>query len=300
MIQLVVLSGKGGTGKTTITAALAERAHSAELELVLADADVDAANLALLVSPNASEAESFLGGEIARIDAGRCEACGACEDVCRFDAVIRMNDGYAVDPLACEGCGACLYVCPSEALSMETQKAGEWFFSHTDYGSLFHAELEPGEENSGKLVALLKQRARLEALDQNIPGVLVDGPPGIGCPVISAVSGADAALIVSEPTAAGVHDLKRIVATARHFQIPVWVCINKADLYVQGAEQIRAYCQQEQLEILAEIPFDDAIMQAMENVQPVTRFAPDSPASHEITNLWDKLRIRLVEEGQYV
>lgn len=299
MFQLVVLSGKGGTGKTTITAALAERAWHARERMVLADADVDAANLALLMEPSASKAHDFLGGEVASIDNEHCEACGACADVCRFDAVYLSDGVYSIDPLACEGCGACLFVCPSEALSMHTQQAGEWFFSQTDYGPLFHAELDPGEENSGKLVALLKQHARLEAMDHGSQGVLVDGPPGIGCPVISAVSGANGALIVSEPTAAGIHDLERIVATTKHFDIPTWICINKFDLYREGARRIRNYCQREDLEILAEIPFDTAIMQAMENVQPVTRFAPDSPASLEIANLWDALQARLGEEGQH-
>jgi MinD superfamily P-loop ATPase len=293
VVQLVVLSGKGGTGKTTLTAALAERAEHAQLRMVLADADVDAANLALLLAPRELKAETFLGGEVAQIERVRCEACGACADACRFDAIQFSEDIYTIDPMACEGCGACLYVCPGDAISMQTQQAGEWFFSQTDCGPLFHAELYPGEENSGKLVALLKQLARLEALDQGSDGVLVDGPPGIGCPVISAVSGADAALIVSEPTAAGVHDLKRIIATARHFNIPVWVCINKSDLYPEGVELIRKHCHQEKIEILAEIPFDAAIMEAMENVQPVTRFAPDSPASFEIAHLWDELLVRI-------
>lgn len=299
MIQFVVLSGKGGTGKTTITAALAERAWNDGQQMVLADADVDAANLALLLAPHGSEALEFLGGELARIDPERCEACGACAEACRFDAVHRLEGAYSVEPLACEGCGACLYVCPSEALSMHTQQAGEWFHSKTEYGPLFHAELDPGEENSGKLVALLKQHARLEAIDQGSDGVLVDGPPGIGCPVISAVSGADAALIVTEPTVAGVHDLERIVATARYFDIPAWVCINKADLYREGAQRIRSYCHQERLEILAEIPFDNAIMQAMRAVQPVTRFAPGAPASLEITRLWGELRSRLNGERKH-
>lgn len=298
MIQLVILSGKGGTGKTTITAALAERAWQAQQQLVLADADVDAANLALLLVPSASKSHEFLGSEVALIDEERCEACDACAEVCRFDAVKLSDGAYSVDPLACEGCGACLYVCPSEALSMHTQQAGEWFSSQTDYGPLFHAELDPGAENSGKLVALLKQHARLEAMDMGSDGVLVDGPPGIGCPVISAVSGADAALIVSEPTTAGFHDLERIVATARHFDIPVWACINKSDLYREGALRIREYCHREGIGILAEIPFDDAIMRALEKRQPVSRFAPDAQASLEITRLWDALWVRLNEDGQ--
>jgi MinD superfamily P-loop ATPase len=299
MIQLVVLSGKGGTGKTTITAALAERAWHARQHMVLADADVDAANLALLLTPSASKSHEFPGGEVARIDGARCEACGACADVCRFEAVLLSDGNYSIDPLACEGCGACLYACPSAALSMHTGQAGEWFASQTQYGPLFHAELDPGEENSGKLVALLKQHAKLEAMDQESDGVLVDGPPGIGCPVISAVSGADAALIVSEPTAAGAHDLERIIATTRHFDIPAWVCINKSDLYQDGTRRIREYCHREGLEVLAEIPFDRAIMRAMEDMQPVTRVAPDAPASLEITNLWGALWERLGQEGQH-
>jgi MinD superfamily P-loop ATPase len=299
MKQLVVLSGKGGTGKTTVTAAIADLANRQQYRLVLADADVDAANLALLLAPNGTEAHTFLGGELAQIDDSSCEACGACGDVCRFEAIVVENGQFSIDPLACEGCGACQHVCPSDAITLEIQRAGEWFRSGTNYGPLFHAELEPGEENSGKLVALLKQHARLEALDRGYDGVLVDGPPGIGCPVISAVSGADAALIVTEPTAAGVHDLGRIVGTARHFDIPVWVCINKSDLLLEGARLIQNYCAEAGITILGEIPFDPVIVEAMEHVQPVTSYAFDSPASNALSTLYALLQEVLFESEQY-
>lgn len=295
MIQLVILSGKGGTGKTTISAALAERACSAGRQVVLADADVDAANLALLLAPDRMQVNRFVGGELALIDQANCEACGECREVCRFDAVIEMAGSYSIDPLACEGCGACLHVCPHEAIRMEVQEAGEWFRSETDSGPLYHAELRPGEENSGKLVALLKQHARLEAIEAEKDGLIVDGPPGIGCPVISAVSGADAALIVTEPTASGLHDLERILETVKHFGIPAWVCLNKCDLHEAGARQIRDFCRRAEIEVLAEVPFDDAIMRAMTMVQPVTRYAPASPASAALDALWRALEAAFQE-----
>jgi MinD superfamily P-loop ATPase len=199
MKQLVILSGKGGTGKTTIAAALAHLA-SQELPIVLADADVDAANLELVLNPTKQEEHGFMGGQLAAIDPEKCTACGICYEVCRFEAIIPGNEAYRVDSLACEGCASCFYQCPEEAIRMEEQQAGLWFRSDTRFGPLFHAHLFAGQENSGKLITLVKQQARLRGLDTGATLVVVDGPPGIGCPVISASAGMDLALHVVEPT----------------------------------------------------------------------------------------------------
>jgi len=299
MKQLVILSGKGGTGKTSVAAAFAHLAQAgpAPIQAVLADADVDAANLELVLQPQRLEAHDFIGGAVAQIDPDRCRGCGTCRLVCRFDA-ISDEQGYVVDPIACEGCAACVYQCPEEAISMEPQLAGQWYRSGSRFGPLFHADLYPAQENSGKLVTLVKQNARLCALDDDYPAIIVDGPPGIGCPVISAVSGASLALVVTEPTAAGIHDLERVLGTTSHFRIPALVVINKADLYVQGAEQIEEICRTRDVEVVGRIPFDETITQAMLNAQPVTAYQPESPSSQALSAIWRTVVDRLSNVGE--
>ena len=288
MKQLVILSGKGGTGKTSLAAAFAHLASQSNLanQVVLADADVDAANLELVLQPRLLEQEEFHGGQVAVIDGNTCASCGDCEAVCRFDAINYADGLYAVDPIACDGCAACVYQCPSESISMQKQVAGKFCVSESRYGPLYHASLYPGRENSGKLVTLVKQRARLRALDEDRQLVLVDGPPGIGCPVISAASGADLALIVVEPTVAGVHDMKRILQTTEHFRLPALVCINKADIYLLGSKLIEAYCWDNDFEIAGKIPFDEAVTEAMVHGEPVTAYRPEAPASLAIVDVW--------------
>jgi MinD superfamily P-loop ATPase len=290
MKQLVILSGKGGTGKTSLAAAFAHLAHKGlqPVKAVLADADVDAANLELVLRPERLETHDFTGGSLAVIDPQGCNSCGVCHQVCRFDAVV-IDPDFHVDPIACEGCAACFHQCPENAIRMEPQVAGQWFLSASRYGPLFHAELKPAQENSGKLVTLVKQQARLAALDGNYPLLLVDGPPGIGCPVISALSGADLALMVAEPTASGVHDMQRIIETAAHFRIPVLVCLNKADLHPTGARQIAAFCKEHKLELVGSIPFDEAVTQAMIHGHPVTAYRSESQASLKIAEIWQRV-----------
>ena len=294
MNQIVILSGKGGTGKTCLSAAFAHLASGAGPN-ILVDADVDAANLELLLKAQRVRTEPFMGGSAAIIDHSRCSGCGTCWEVCRFDAVLQLDGEYSIDPVACDGCAACLYTCPEEAISLETGQAGEWYISETDYGRFFHAHLYPAQENSGKLVALIKRQAR-EAVEK-IKGelILVDGPPGIGCPVISAISGADVVLIVTEPSLAGIHDLKRVLKTVDYFQLPAWVCINKADLYPEGSDQIKDLCQREGIPLLGEVSYDLIIPQAMSAGEPVTLYAPDSKAALEIKDIWDKARQKLKE-----
>ena len=271
MKQLVILSGKGGTGKTTVAAALAHLA-SQYLSIVLADADVDAANLELVLSPTQVEEHDFTGGQLAIIDPDLCTACGICAEVCRFEAVIPGDEAYRVDDIACEGCASCFYQCPEEAIRMEEQTAGRWFRSDTRFGPLFHAHLFAGQENSGKLVTLVKQQGRLQALDSDADLLIVDGPPGIGCPVISASAGADLALLVVEPTVSGIHDLERILGTTDHFGVPAIVCINKADLNQARADEIAGFCAARGIEVVGRLPFDQVVTKAMVQGQPVTAY----------------------------
>jgi len=293
MKQIVVLSGKGGTGKTSVSAALAHLASGVtELPLpVLADADVDAANLSLLVQPEIGPANEFWGGSLAEIDPDLCVNCGDCESVCRYDAVLPDSSGllvYRVDPIACDGCAACVYACPQGAIRMQKQQEGLWFHSQSSSGDLFHAELFPGRENSGKLVTLVKQQARLFAEENDRDVVIIDGPPGIGCPVISACTGVDLGLVVTEPGLSGLHDLTRILQTLAHFKIPAVICINKADIYPEGASEILFFAAEQDIEVIGEIPFDESMSQAVLNGKPVTALYPESGAARALWKVYKR------------
>jgi len=300
MKQLVILSGKGGTGKTSLAAAFAHLAYHGQspIQAVLVDADVDAANLELVLCPERIETHDFTGGSVAIIDQERCNVCGICEQVCRFDAIQSTADTYRVDPIACDGCAACVYQCPEEAIHMQPQTVGQWYRSESIYGPLFHADLFPAQENSGKLVTLVKQNARLHALDNHSQVVIVDGPPGIGCPVIAAAAGADTALIITEPSVAGIHDLRRALQTTSHFRIPTLVVINKADIYPEGTAQIEAVCLELGVEVIGSIPFDPAVTEAMIKGEPVTIYRPESPASEAFCVIWESVKGRLVGKGE--
>lgn len=291
--QLVILSGKGGTGKTSLCAAFADLSQKtgSPVNSVFVDADVDAANLSLVLTPKVANVHKFMGGSLAEINANLCAGCGACVAVCRYDALFTDSKNsaiYQVDPISCEGCAACMYACPQNAIHLVQQNEGNWYQSETPYGPFFHAELFPGKENSGKLVTMVKQQARLWAEDIHASLVIIDGPPGIGCPVISACAGADLGLIVTEPSLAGLHDLKRILGTLEHFRVPTLICINKGDIYPEGTRQIRAYANEKGIEILGEIPFDENIPLAMMQGAPITAVFPTSPASIAIQKIWDK------------
>jgi MinD superfamily P-loop ATPase len=288
MKQWVILSGKGGTGKTTVAGALAHLGAQ-ENRLVLADADVDAANLELLLSPRMVEAHDFVGGQVAVVDEASCANCGICAQVCRYDAVVAANGAHRVDALACEGCAACAYACPSQAIQMVDRVSGRHFRSETRYGPLFHARLTPGQENSGKLVTQVKQSARLEAVAQQADLLLVDGPPGIGCPAIAAITGADLALLVAEPSVSGIHDWGRILGTIRLFGVPAVVCVNKADINPARTEELRALCAEEQLPLLGVIPFDEQVIQATARRRPLTEIG-DGSASAALRELWSALQ----------
>lgn len=300
MKQLVILSGKGGTGKTSVAAAFSHLAAEGpdQISAVLADADVDAANLELVLAPHIVEREDFWGGQVAEISQASCTSCGDCVDVCRFDAIHESDGLYHVDPIACEGCAACVYHCPCEAITMEKQIAGQWFRSESRFGPLFHAELYPAQENSGKLVTLIKQRARLLALDEGHDLVIVDGPPGIGCPVISAASGADLALIVAEPSAAGMHDMHRILQTTDHFGIRALVCINKSDLYPAGTAEITSFCQDHNIKVIGTIPYDLGVTEAMTHGEPVTAYQSTGAAAKALQEVWVRTISAIRDRGK--
>ena len=292
MKELVILSGKGGTGKTSISAAFAHLASKSNPDQnpVLVDADVDASNLELVLEPVVIDENEFRSSSTAMIDQDKCESCGICAQVCRYKAIDMKDGKYQIDPIACEGCKSCVYQCPYEAIHMEIQMDGYWYHSQSRFGHLFHAHLLPARENSGKLVTLVKQRGRLFAREDKAHIIIVDGPPGIGCPVIAAVSGANLALIIVEPTLSGIHDMERVLQTVNHFGIKALVCINKADINARGVEQIEKYCQDNEIEVIGRIRFDKIVTEAMVNGEPVTAFCQNAVVSRELGSAWNRVR----------
>jgi len=277
MKEVVVLSGKGGTGKTCIVASLAALAQSK----VMADCDVDAADLHLLLKPLIQQEQEFWSGQVAVIDEEGCTQCGLCQDVCRFEAI----KDFKVDPIPCEGCGFCSHICPDEAITMKENLSGHWFISDTKYGSLAHARLGIAQENSGKLVALVRQQAKLIAEREGFDYIISDGPPGIGCPVISSLSGANLALLVTEPTLSGIHDLERVLGVCHHFGVPALVCINKYDINEDNTSQIESYCLSQGVEVAAKIPFDNVVTEALVQGLPVVEYS-QGEVTEEIESLW--------------
>ena len=277
MKEIVVLSGKGGTGKTSIVASFAALAQNK----VLADCDVDAADLHLLLRPEAKEEKEFWSGQVSFIDEGKCTECGLCQQACRFGAI----SDFQVDPISCEGCCFCYHVCPVDAIVMKDCMSGHWFVSETRYGYLCHARLGIGQENSGKLVALVRQNAKTIAEREHSGLIITDGPPGIGCPVISSLSGANLALLVTEPTLSGIHDLERVIGVCRHFGVPALVCINKYDINEENTRRIEAYCGSERIEVAARISFDNVVTEAIVHGLPVVEYS-DNKVTGQIKGLW--------------
>lgn len=284
MKQLTVISGKGGTGKTTLTAAIATLSHSH----VLADCDVDAADLHLILEPTVEKCEDFQGGKTAFIDADACVQCDECVKMCRFDAI----HNYTVDSISCEGCGVCAQVCPQGAVSMQKHVSGQWFVSHTRAGYMVHARLGIAEENSGKLVTLVRQQAKLIAEKEHKELVIIDGPPGIGCPVIAAITGVDLLLAVTEPTLSGMHDLQRVLGVAQHFNVPVMVCINKYDINPLNASKIEEFCREHDLEVAGKLPFEKNVTKAMVNKKSIIEYNCGE-VTEEATRLWETVSKRL-------
>jgi len=318
MKQIAVLSGKGGTGKTTIAASFAVLA-SERHRIVVADCDVEASNMHILLKPvRLNERNVFKGSKVAVLDAEKCVNCGACEEVCRFGAISRsgsrrgmsMGGGggeergnepeeskvceYEIQEIFCEGCGVCVFVCPADALSVAEKDSGEIFVSDVRCGGgakvkMVHASLKAGEEASGKLVSAVRRRASEIALAEKSEIVLIDGPPGVGCPVIASLTGVDLAVLVAEPTKSGVHDLKRVLAVARHFGVNAVVCVNKSDLNAELTAEIERFCAEEGVKMLGCIPYDETVLEAVSACEPVVSFRSESEASVAIKAVWEKI-----------
>ena len=286
MKQLTIISGKGGTGKTTVAASFAELIS----DKVMGDCDVDAADLHLLLHPQVRHEGLFKGLKIARIDPQECIQCDRCIEACRYDAI----GPYVVDPMSCEGCGLCTFVCPVDAIEMEENISGHWFISDTEYGPMVHAKLGIAQENSGLLVSTVRKQAREIAKRDGMKYVLIDGPPGIGCPVIASLTGVDLVLAVAEPTLSGIHDLERILDLGAHFSIKCAVCINKSDLNDENTAQIRQYCQEHEVPIEGEVPFDENVVHALVRGQTLMSYS-DGPASGAIKAMCERLVVLLDE-----
>jgi MinD superfamily P-loop ATPase len=282
MKQIVVISGKGGTGKTVVSGSFAVLAKNK----IMVDCDVDAADLHLLLHPKIKERHEFISGQTAVIDKKLCKKCGKCVSVCRFGAI---KDDFTIEHFSCEGCALCSYICPHGAIRMEENLAGEWFISDTRYGPFVHAKLGIAEENSGKLVAKIRQIAKEEAQKQGLDYVIIDGPPGIGCPVIASLSGVDCALIVTEPTLSGLHDAERVMEVARHFHIPVKLVVNKYDLNPVMTEKIEAFCRDRDVSVIGKIAFDKTVVEALVEGKTIVEYTA-CPAADEMKNIWEGLR----------
>jgi MinD superfamily P-loop ATPase len=282
MKQIVVISGKGGTGKTVLTASFASLAKNK----VMADCDVDAADLHLLLCPTIKDRYEFRSGKTARIDKELCQGCGECLTVCRFGAI---SEDFTIDPISCEGCTICSYVCPAEAIRMEENVSGEWFISDTKYGPLVHARLGIAEENSGKLVTQVRQAAKEMVEKDNLDYVIIDGPPGIGCPVIASLANVDLALIVTEPTLSGIHDMERVAQVSKHFGVPTKVVINKYDINPDNSEEIKKICQKGDIEVISQLPFSQKVSESIVHGVPLVEFCSDRIAQ-DISLLWERIK----------
>ncbi len=287
MKEIVVISGKGGTGKTSITASLAYLGGS---EVLVADCDVDAADLHLLLNPDFAKEEDFYSGLVAKIDEQYCINCGKCADVCRFDAIPFRRNQYVVEPIDCEGCAYCAKVCPTSCIDMNEAYAGKWFSSTTRLNTpMVHARLGIGSDNSGKLVTKVKNEAKALAESMGKDYIIVDGSPGVGCPVVSSLSGANFVLLVTEPTISGIHDLKRVYDLVKSFKLKAGCIINKFDINEEGTEKILTFLNEENIEHIASIPYDENFTKAMTNAQTIVEY--DSRELKEIlTQSWKKIK----------
>ncbi|MFA5115390.1 MAG: ATP-binding protein [Candidatus Omnitrophota bacterium] len=281
MRQIAVISGKGGTGKTVVTAAFAALAENK----VMVDCDVDAADLHILLDPVVKERREFRSGKTALINKGLCSGCGRCVSLCRFKAI---KEDFTVEDFSCEGCALCSRVCPAGAIRMEENVAGEWFVSDTGYGPFVHARLGAAQENSGKLVSKIREVARALAEKQSLDYVIIDGPPGIGCPVIASLSGVDCALIVTEPTLSGLHDAGRVMEVAGHFKIPTKVVVNKYDLNPAITSRIEDFCRSRGAPVIGRIAFDAGVVRALVRRKNIIE-SGDCAVRDELRKIWENL-----------
>jgi len=289
--ELVVISGKGGTGKTSITASFAALAAG---RAVLADCDVDAADLHLVLTPEILERHDFVNGREAVIRADDCNGCGVCADLCRFDALRQVQHPsgkaiYTIDPIGCEGCGVCVRFCPSKAIDFPDRLCGEWMLSETRCGPMVHACLAVAAENSGKLVATVRREARRIAEAKELSLIITDGPPGIGCPVIASLTGASKVLAVTEPTVSGEHDLERVLQLAKHFKVATFVCVNKWDLNPGMTERIERAAERAGATVVGRIRYDHAVTSAQIQAKAVVE--TDALSAADIRNVWENLKL---------
>jgi len=291
MKQLVIISGKGGTGKTILTASFAALAQNK----VMVDSDVDAANLYLLLHPEIKETYSFSGGKKAHLFPEKCIGCAHCIEACRFDAISETEEGeILIDTISCEGCGVCSFVCPEEAIEMKSSISGEWFVSKTKYGPFVHAKLGIGEENSGKLVTEIRKKATEIAVENNLDYVIIDGSPGIGCPVIASLTGTETAVVITEPSLSGIHDMERVIQMADHFKIKTACCINKFDLNEKNSNHIEKWCQKKSIPFLGKISYDEQVTKSMLQGMPLVEYT-DFSASGEIKHIWENIILLMKE-----
>jgi len=282
MKEIVIISGKGGTGKTSIIAAFASLAE----KKVLCDADVDAADLHLIMNPEIKERHDFESGYSAIINQDKCTECGLCRDLCKWDAI---SEDFVVDAIECEGCGVCYYFCPEKAIEFPLNTCGEWYLSETRFGPMAHARLGIAEENSGKLVSLIRQEGKKLAEEKHLELLLTDGPPGIGCPVIASLGGATAVLIVTEPTVSGSHDMERVAELAEFFKIPAMLCVNKFDLNPDEGKAIEAFAKQRNISVIGRVPFDPAFTKAMVQGKTIVEFDNRSEGCKAVKDIWENL-----------
>lgn len=289
MHEIVIISGKGGTGKTSVCAGLAHLMGNG----VICDLDVDTPDMHIILKPEKHLHEPFISGHTAWICGEKCTACGKCLELCRFEAVEEKDGKFAVNGSRCEGCGVCVDLCPAGAVDFPEKTAGDWYVSSSRFGPMIHARLFPGEENSGRLVTLLKQKAKQYAVEHGLGYILCDGSPGIGCPVISSLSGASLAAAVVEPTPSGLHDFVRVADLCDHFRIPLAVIINKADLNKEAREGIESFCAERGYGIAGCLPFSQDMTQAMIRCQAVTE--TESALANALTDVWQNIQNRLAE-----
>jgi len=281
-LELVVLSGKGGTGKTTIATALSELAS----DVIRIDCDVDAPNLYLFYKGKDIEKREFIGGKKAIIDETICTKCGKCESVCKFHAI----ENSIINPFTCEGCGACTLICPQNAIKLKDEKIADTFITELDKGIISRAEMGIGSDGSGKLITYLRKNGRRFNRDEKL--TIIDGSPGIGCAVISSITGADAVLVVTEPTKSGLEDLMRVVALCEHFGVFTMVCINKYDINEDMSKEIEKFINEKELVLVGKIPYDDTVMKSINELKPIT-FYKDSIAEKAIENMWNNMQMCL-------
>jgi MinD superfamily P-loop ATPase len=285
MTEIAVLSGKGGTGKSSISAAFA----TLNGKVVLADCDVDAANLYLIFNPSHEKEVVYISGSKAVIDYSRCTNCRLCVNYCRFDAISIINDQVSISEIACDGCVLCSRICPENAIKMVANDKSRMYSGSFRNGKMVYGRLSPGEENSGKLVNMVREKARQIAKEFELETIILDGPPGIGCPVISTLSGVNRVVIVTEPTISGLHDMQRIMGIVQKFNLKAYVIINKSDLNVTMSAQIKKWCKQSNIIIAGELPFDKNMVKAMVQGKSITEFNPNINISKKIKIIWNKI-----------